>query len=321
MEVILQHLNEAPPRPSKVARGLAAELDAPLLAMLEKDVDRRPPTLAAAVRALEEAGARAGLCPPPAPIVERESRRADTAPIAAGKAKRKASTVETAPTLTPDKLVPHPSFIAAEAANLDRPRKRWVLAGVAILAIGGGAAAGLVLFRRPSPAPPAATKRLAAPEPAPAAAAAPEPEPAPAPPPAAPPAAPEPAAAVAVPDAAPATVWLDVQARPDGAEVLLDGQPLGTAPGRFEVTPRDTAARLELRLDDHEPYVADITPRKDMVIAVRLERRRRPASRPSRPSPPPPASVSAPPAPAPPPPPAAPKKPDRESVEAPQWDK
>jgi serine/threonine protein kinase len=57
LDLAVQHINEPPPRPTTVRAELPAHVDAPLLALLEKDPARRPAQLAAVVDAL--AGGRA----------------------------------------------------------------------------------------------------------------------------------------------------------------------------------------------------------------------------------------------------------------------
>ncbi|MCC6521038.1 MAG: serine/threonine protein kinase [Polyangiaceae bacterium] len=60
MEVMLAHLQSAPPRLSQHAPHLSPALDAPLLCMLEKDPARRPASAGEAIEALARAASAAG---------------------------------------------------------------------------------------------------------------------------------------------------------------------------------------------------------------------------------------------------------------------
>ena len=61
MSVMMQQIGAAPPAPSSVEPSLPPEVDAPILHMLEKEPEKRPATIQAAVDALLEAAARAGV--------------------------------------------------------------------------------------------------------------------------------------------------------------------------------------------------------------------------------------------------------------------
>ncbi|WP_437819746.1 serine/threonine-protein kinase [Sorangium sp. So ce1078] len=61
MDVMMMHLLDQPPRASSVCADLPPELDAPVLAMLAKHAQDRPPSAGAAVQALAEQVRRLGL--------------------------------------------------------------------------------------------------------------------------------------------------------------------------------------------------------------------------------------------------------------------
>jgi serine/threonine-protein kinase len=61
MEILFKNTSAAPPRPSDVCRTLPAALDAPVLAFLEKDPDKRPESVGAGLDAVAAAAAGAGL--------------------------------------------------------------------------------------------------------------------------------------------------------------------------------------------------------------------------------------------------------------------
>ncbi|MCK6552867.1 serine/threonine protein kinase, partial [Myxococcota bacterium] len=61
VDVLVQQIHATPEPPSKVCSSVPAVMDAPILAMLAKDRDARPSTLAEALHALEAAARSAGL--------------------------------------------------------------------------------------------------------------------------------------------------------------------------------------------------------------------------------------------------------------------
>jgi hypothetical protein len=83
-----------------------------------------------------------------------------------------------------------------------------------------------------------------------------------------------PPVAVAVPAAAvatetPSTVWVRVQSVPAGAEVVLEGRPLGVTPLRVALRP-GVPAQLELSLPGHLSEARVIRPRGGLNVNVRL---------------------------------------------------
>jgi hypothetical protein len=79
-------------------------------------------------------------------------------------------------------------------------------------------------------------------------------------------------------DAAPSTVSLQIDVTPAGAEVYLDGERLGQAPGVFAVSPSDAPRRLSVRKAGHATFTRELAVDGPLVVPVRLERRR-PAGR------------------------------------------
>jgi eukaryotic-like serine/threonine-protein kinase len=65
VEVLVKQMTAMAAPPSSIAAALPAGLDAPILWMLEKKKEDRPPNLATAVRALEQAALEAGIDVPP----------------------------------------------------------------------------------------------------------------------------------------------------------------------------------------------------------------------------------------------------------------
>jgi hypothetical protein len=68
-DFVAQHLSEAPPHASARAPGLPSDFDAPLVAMLAKDQDARPPDVAA-LRAMLAPLPWDAVWTPPAPVAE-----------------------------------------------------------------------------------------------------------------------------------------------------------------------------------------------------------------------------------------------------------
>lgn len=64
MQLMFQHVSAPPPLASATRPGLSPELDGPLLSMLEKTPQKRPPSAGAAVEELAEAARRAGIAIP-----------------------------------------------------------------------------------------------------------------------------------------------------------------------------------------------------------------------------------------------------------------
>lgn len=60
MDIMIKHVSEPAPRVSELCPDLRAELDAPVLAMLEKDPAQRPPSMGAAMEGLMNAAKEAG---------------------------------------------------------------------------------------------------------------------------------------------------------------------------------------------------------------------------------------------------------------------
>lgn len=61
VEILVKHIQTEPPRLSSVAESLSPAFDEPILAMMAKDPDSRPASLALAVQSLEKAAEAAGL--------------------------------------------------------------------------------------------------------------------------------------------------------------------------------------------------------------------------------------------------------------------
>jgi len=138
--VLMAHLIQAPPRPSEVCKTLPAELDAPLLAMLEKEPAGRPSTAGEAITALRAAAERAGIAISSAPPTIQPRTAADSHRQSAALAMQTTARAS------------HIS-IASGRDTEPRPASRQLwLVGAAMLMLGAGLT--LWLSRRPSPTAP-----------------------------------------------------------------------------------------------------------------------------------------------------------------------
>jgi serine/threonine-protein kinase len=241
-EMIAKHLMEPAPRPSDLA-PVAPELDALVVAMLDKDPLARP-TLDQVCDALDRAAARAS-APQVAPAWRPSAPIAPLAPLASG-----------APV---GALAGHPSTLPGPAS-----RRRLGLAVVAAVAVAMIAFAAAMLARRseaPPPLAPAATQPAVAPPavkreepPAVAPPATPAPPPASAvAPPAAPAVAPPPAPAVAPPaESAVAPPAEPAVAKPPASAVAPPAAPAPRGEPKPAVKRRVERRRAEpAPLDDH----------------------------------------------------------------------
>jgi eukaryotic-like serine/threonine-protein kinase len=223
--VLVAQLTQPPPPVSEVSDDLSAELDAPILAMLEKDSKARPETAGAALNELVAAAERARIeVPPGLPKLPRppprQASEADSEPL---------------PAYTPLEMGSPSAQRASYPLAQKRELARAVLGSIALL---GGVA--YLVSRWITPAPSAERTTLvpaiSAKAPGPSALGTSPPRPAPSPPASA--SADPSAAPVASADAAPAepsTIELLVRGAPEGAEVRFGETLLGKAPGPFSL--------------------------------------------------------------------------------------
>jgi eukaryotic-like serine/threonine-protein kinase len=259
MDLMMQHVQTAPPKPSSRA-PLPVELDAPLLAMLEKDPDKRPSSASEAVRELEEAAVRAGL----ASGREGDPIRLSIPASSSGAARAVSVNAETLTPTQADRLATGPTAsggtrsIGGASADTRAPRRtsRAVAAVGAVVLVAAALVAtrSLLAPRDREPPPSAAASTPAMPAPSPSTSASPG-------------AAPAPSATVAAPSP---DVDLIVRSTPERARVLLDGKPLGTAPGPFTV-PRDAAEhKVTVRADGYKTAEVPFVPSANGVVSVEL---------------------------------------------------
>jgi len=247
MEILMQHMNAAPTPPSQVA-ALPTSLDPPVLAMLAKEREARPPTLSAAVEALAVA---AGL---PA-----------QAPPASGRTLGEAAPVSKADTLKVTPANPAAqsfdagaqTFLATEvgADPVPKPRRTGLvlaLAVVPLLLLGGGV--GLWKVRAAGAQDPGPVGIVAS---------------ATATTSVAPTAPPSTTASVA---AKPSKVKLTFAGAPAKTQVLRGKEVLGDASSPIELAYATDPVELTLRAPGHKPQTLTVTPDKDLPVVVSMEK-------------------------------------------------
>jgi serine/threonine-protein kinase len=259
--VLVAHIVQAPPRLSESAPELSPELDAPVLAMLEKNATARPASVGAAFRALEEAARRAGIeipsglprlprpsAPPPDESDEPSAGHSTARPTGGRR-----GFAELAGARSPD------------AARSARFQQAIVASGVIALLV-GAAALLMPLLRGGDVSSETAEPSEAVSH---AAAAALPPPVAPAPP----------SASV------PKMVELTVTGAPAGAQILLGDRALGSAASGVRLPYGEAPITLTVVAPDHEPKTIELTPTASVSVPVSLAKsakaRRKPAKAPS----------------------------------------
>ncbi|MGC4087594.1 MAG: serine/threonine-protein kinase [Polyangiaceae bacterium] len=128
--VLMAHLIQEPERPSHAANEVSAELDAPLLHMLEKDPSKRPESAGVALKALRDAASRAGIeIPSGLPHLPRPE------PTISGEFGREVESTLLADAPTPER--------ATELSQRPEPagaRRWWPLAAAGLVLIGAALA-------------------------------------------------------------------------------------------------------------------------------------------------------------------------------------
>ncbi len=240
VELLMKHMTAEAPKPSSVAPDLDEALDAPVLAMLAKAPDDRPPSLAAAVAQFEEAAKQAGYEVP----THHSGEISGPVAISSGSV--------TPPAMQPAFAATIPSAVSGEAVTPTSGRTRTVaiVVGLAMLVV---VALPFVLDTKPQ-----ATAEVAPPPPPPPVAEAPPP-----------PATEEP----------PASVQLWFAGAPAGAQVFLDEELIGTAPGPTAVPRSDAPVTLTFRAEGYDDAAQSVALTKNATVTVVMKK---------KPAPPPP---------------------------------
>ncbi|MBK7402971.1 MAG: protein kinase [Myxococcales bacterium] len=148
MDIMMKHVSVPPPAASSIAPDLPVALDAPLLAMVEKEPDKRPRTITAALDALEAAAIASGI---------------DLGAIGGGPGGRGTSTGSTiqAQTLNKPSITELAMAPSALAPPPSKANKTPMFVGVALLAcvaVGAGVFALKGGGKEPAPAHAASTQ-------------------------------------------------------------------------------------------------------------------------------------------------------------------
>jgi hypothetical protein len=67
-------------------------------------------------------------------------------------------------------------------------------------------------------------------------------------------------------------VQIEIQATPKDADVFLGDERLGRAPGPFRFQRGAGSIKLIIKAEAHSPEEVELTPDKDLVLSVRLNR-------------------------------------------------
>ena len=261
IDVLFMQVNTPAPRMSEMNPAVPSALDGPVLHMLEKDPEKRPATIAAAMDELATAAAGLGL-------VELRGRDSVHAPPARDTS-RSSLVTEVATTTTSPKTSSSPPTGLAGAAR----RERRIFVGALGFALVAFLAVGVTRGSMSSATSVAAvTARAATVEPS----ASPAPhgaDPSTTTPP------------VSAPSAS--TVELVLRTRPEACEVFLGDTKLGVAPGPFALPRSDSPLELTIRAPGHKPSTLSFVPRGDGAEVVELTRvnRAAPAPAPRPPTP------------------------------------
>lgn len=271
MDILMKHMSMPAPKPSSVTPDVSAELDAPVLHMLEKLPENRPQTVGAAVDELQEAAGRAGFAVPAVAAAlgagaasgpgngARQITGANTSNVTPGGVAHSA----TARHLTPaqlHELAQAKTLAGSEAPvvppDTTPPAKKsslGLIAAVAIgvVALGGG---GIFFATRGGSTRPAAAASAPAPTPTVAATA--------------------PAVATVTPTVTaapdPKEIEVTLQTVPEKAHVFLGTTKLGDSPGPFKLPFGRDKVTLTVKHPGFQPKEVEVIPTANMTLPVTL---------------------------------------------------
>jgi eukaryotic-like serine/threonine-protein kinase len=260
LDLMVMHIQNEPPYPSKVCADLLPDLDAPIRAMLAKDPSARPESAEAALDALVAAGAAAGMALPPSLAKPSRSgartslaKSESTRVIGSGKSSAPTPTFVEADTLIGSE--PGKTLVGSET-DVTRPVRKLsklaALAGLVALLLGATTLAFLfwqnklpkpvVASASPSPsvtAQPIASAEIAASTTAPASV-----------------------------SAAPTAVEITITGAPPTAEIFLGKQRLGKASEPIKLAPAKESVKLTLVVAGFDPTPLEITPDASKTVAA-----------------------------------------------------
>jgi serine/threonine-protein kinase len=270
MDILIRHTTEPPPRVSEVVPELGAAFDAPILHMLAKKPEERPPSVVAAVDELQAAsgvGSGRVVGTPQGGAADAHARTLElgattTGPGASPAAKltpaeiavlaqaKTMAGLDVAPSRT---LTPAVSVVAVNAN-----KSRAVLFGVVGVALVVGGVVTVAALREPrDPAQaeraPATTSTPVAPPTALASVAS-----------------VEPGVSATIAPPAPRLVQVTIQGAPPGATVWAAGVKVGDASEPFTLTASTTKTTLTVKAEGYGAKNVDVVPTANLTVAVAL---------------------------------------------------
>lgn len=266
LELMMAHVSAPPPPPSALNAELGTEFDEPLLRLLEKQPEARPQTLLDGYARIAKA-------------YEARGNRVDDSGIRLAEPFREMMRDRVASPVTPSPRQPPPESKRPKVTQLLSVYRKafWgLLVAVTVLLplayLTMNRASRPTDARAPGPKPGSSSVEGASKDPL--AIGQPQRD-----------AAPawgtetsDTASASPASSATIARVTLTVTSHPPGAEVFLEGQRLGHAPGSFEVTRGERAVTLELRAPGYVTAAARIVPSENLTQTLTLARKPRRAS-------------------------------------------
>ena len=242
MDIMMKQLSFEPPPPSTLVPELPAAVDDAIAWLMRKDREQRPPSLAIAVRALEQA---AGLPSAPQTGVVEVPKLVTPFPgsIISGPA---SLATTTSPSVATGLAQTQPGQPAPK-------RRRAPIVVGALCALGAlGAIGAFALHGSPKPAAAPTHDDVAEPQPQAAPAA-------------------KPVAPAPQPPAATAAI-VTVTGAPGGTDVSIAGTSIGVAPGQIQISRGASAVVLTFKANGYQPASRTITPDRDQALDVPLHK-------------------------------------------------
>jgi serine/threonine-protein kinase len=245
MSIMIRQLADQPAPPSTLVDELPRGIDDAIASLMQKDPADRPPCLRDAVGAMEAAAEHAGI------VVGATTWDPQTGP----EGRAYVTQPPGGPRLRGSMSSGRPALGSVRRAALAPAKRRSRLAiAIAVAGVLALAALAIVLALpgddEPRPAAPSPVVRPAEPAPAPKQ---PPPRTEPAP--------------------APRTITVTVSGVPEGTEVLVGGDIVGTAPGPVQLPRGDAPIVLVFKADGYLPVSRSIAPNRDQPLMLALKKR------------------------------------------------
>jgi hypothetical protein len=260
MSILIRQLADVPAPPSSLAPELPRGVDDAIAWLMAKDPAHRPPSVRAALLAIEAAAAEVGIAVPSWDVQSGPHGQLGTQPTQPS---------HIAPPRASGAALASGAGAEGSAVRGRRGAGRTIALVAALALVAGLAAMAITVQLRGAAEAPAAAPAPVVAAPAPAAAA-----PAPAA------AAPAPAPAPAPKPAEPDHVIITVTGVPDGTDVLIGSTSVGVAPGPVQLDRGGSPVVLTFKAPGYIPASRTLTPDGDRPLAVQL--RRKPAGGPAR---------------------------------------